>query len=81
MASNACLVTDYHADFERLFGNIPIPVYNSPSEAYEVCRQLLGDEGRRKEIVSQCQEVIDSRYRFKHLLVKLEEYSGIKMHI
>jgi spore maturation protein CgeB len=81
MASNVCLVTDYHTDFDRLFGNIPIPTYNSSGEAYEVCRKLLNDENRRKDIVMQCQQVVDSRYRFKHLLVKLEEYSGVRMHI
>ena len=31
--------------------------------------------------VMQWQQVVDSRYRFKHLLVKLEEYSGVRMHI
>ena len=81
MASNACLVTDYHADFERLFGNIPIPTYDSTGEAYTVCRQLLNDEKRRSEIVAQCQEVIDRKYRFKHLLPKLEENSGVKLHV
>ena len=80
MASNACLVTDYHADFETLFGKVPIPTYGSNSEAFEVCRQLLKDEGRRKEIVLQCQEVINKKYRFRHLLPQLEEYSGVDMH-
>ena len=75
------LVTDYHADFERLFGNIPIPTYDSAGEAYTVCRQLLNDEKRRSEIVAQCQEVIDRKYRFKHLLPKLEENSGVKLHV
>ena len=81
MASNACLVTDYHEDFKRLFGNIPIPTYESELEAYEVCRQLIKDESRRKEIVLQCQEVIENKYRFRHLLPRLEEYSGITLHV
>lgn len=81
IASNACLVTDYHEDFKRLFGNIPIPTYESELEAYEVCRQLIKDESRRKEIVLQCQEVIENKYRFRHLLPRLEEYSGITLHV
>ena len=72
MASNACLVTDKHEDFKRLFGKIPIPTYDSASEAYMVCKELLKDEARRREIVMQCQEVINNNYRFKHLLPKLE---------
>ena len=81
MASNACLVTDYHAGFKRLFGGIPIPVYESASEAYELCRQLVKDQSRRREIVLQCQETVANKYRFKHLLPKLEEYSGVTLHI
>lgn len=81
MASNACLVTDYHADFARLFGDIPIPTYDSEADARGVCKQLLEDESRRRNIVLQCQEVIDAKYRFKHLLSKLEEYSGVIMHV
>lgn len=81
MASNACLVTDYHAGFKRLFGDIPIPVYESASEAYELCRQLVKDQSRRREIVLQCQETVANKYRFKHLLPKLEEYSGVTLHI
>lgn len=81
MASNACLVTDYHTDFARLFGNIPIPTYDSEAEAREVCKRLIEDEERRRDIVLQCQEVVDAKYRFKHLLPKLEEYSGVTMHV
>lgn len=80
MASNACLVSDYHGDFAKLFGDIPIPVYESESEAHEVCKCLLMDESRRKDIVLQCQEIINTKYRFKHLLSKLEQYSGVIMH-
>ena len=81
MASNACLVTEYHAGLKRLFGDIPIPVYESASEAYELCRQLVKDQSRRREIVLQCQETVANKYRFKHLLPKLEEYSGVTLHI
>ena len=81
MASNACLVTDYHSDFARLFGDIPIPTYESEAEAREVCKRLLEDESRRRDIVLQCQEVVNAKYRFKHLLSKLEEYSGVVMHV
>ena len=81
MASNACLVSEHHSDFIRAFGNIPIPTYESEAEAREVCKRLLGDESRRRDIVLQCQEVINAKYRFKNLLLKLEEYSGVVMHI
>lgn len=80
MASNACLVTDNHSSFNRLFRNVPIPVYESVGEVRDICKCLINDESRRREIVLQCQEVINNKYRFRHLLPKLEEYSGVKMH-
>lgn len=80
MASNACLVSDYHSDFKDLFGNVPVPIYSSDREAYDICKQLLEDESRRRDIVLQCQDVINAKYRFKHLLPKFEEYSGVVMH-
>lgn len=81
MASNACLVSDYHSDFAKLFAHIPIPVYESEAEAHEICKRLLKDEGRRRDIVLQCQEIVNEKYRFKYLLLKLEQYSGVTMHI
>lgn len=81
MASNVCLVTDYHSNFASLFGNIPIPTYESEAEAREVCKRLIEDKSRRRDIVLQCQEVINTKYRFKHILSKLEEYSGVIMHV
>ena len=79
MASNACLVTDYHSDFDRLFPGLKLPIYHSEYEAREICQSLLKDESRRKEIVAQCREVIDKKYRFKHLLKRMEECSGVIM--
>lgn len=82
MASNACLVTDYHSDFRVLFPEVAdiIPTYSNPYEAYEVCRRLLKDDTHRKDIVAGCNTVINERYRFKDLLPKMEEYSGVCMH-
>lgn len=80
MASNACLVTDFHADFDEVFKGVKLPVYTSEYEAREICQRLLRDEQQRKDIVAQCQEIIDNRYRFKHLLKRMEECSGVIMH-
>lgn len=80
MASNACLVTDAHQSLEEFFPGVPIPIYHSVYEARDLCRDLLADESRRQEIVLQCQEVIEQKYRFRHLLEKMEDYFGIRMH-
>lgn len=80
MASNACLVTDAHQMLEEYFPGVPIPIYHSVYEARDLCRNLLEDESRRQEIVLQCQEVIEQKYRFRHLLEKMEGYFDMRMH-
>ena len=74
MASNACLVTEYRPDMSELFGNVDIPMFSTPAEAHRQCRELLEQESLRKEIVEQCHAVIDARFRFRHLLEKLEAF-------
>ncbi len=74
MASNACLVTEYRPDMSSLFGSIDIPTFSTPAEARSRCKELLEHESLRKEIVEQCHEVIDARFRFRHLLEKLEDF-------
>lgn len=74
MASNACLVTEYRPDMSSLFGNVDIPTFSTPAEARSRCRELLEHESLRKEIVEQCHAVIDARFRFRHLLEKLEDF-------
>lgn len=80
MASNGCLVSEYKPDIDRLFPNVPIPTFNNRYEARELCIKLLNDENMRKDIVAQCQEVIDKKYRFSHLLKSMEDFLGINLH-
>ena len=79
MASNACLVSEYKPDFEKLFPGINIPFFNSENEAYDLCKKLLENENMRLDIVAQCQESIDKNYRFKHILQKIEQFLAIKL--
>lgn len=79
MASDACLVTDYHSDFEKLFPGLKIPTYTSIYEARELCKKLIDDDVWRREVVLQCQEAVNEKFRFRNLLQKLEEYSGVNM--
>lgn len=79
MASNACLVSEYKPDFASLFPELPIPVFSNPYEARVLCQQLLQDEARRQDIVAQCQAVVDARYRFHHLLARLDGFLPISL--
>lgn len=79
MASNACLVSDYHEDFSLYFPEVSIPTYSSPAEAREVCSKLLKEDNLRKDIVAQCHEVINKKYRFDRYLSDLENVAGIPL--
>lgn len=78
MASNACLVSDPHADFAKLFPKVSIPVYHSAFEARELCLRLLKDEAMRLDIVAQCQDTAKN-YRFNNVLTKIESFLGIDL--
>lgn len=42
--SNACLVSDFHEDFNRVFPKDLFPIYNDEYEARKICEYLLKDE-------------------------------------
>lgn len=80
MASNGCLVSEHKSDLDRLFPNIPIPTFTNRYEAREVCLKLLNNENMRKDIVEQCQEVINEKCRFNNLSKTMEDFLGIDLH-
>lgn len=79
MASNACLVTEYHGDFDKYLPNLKLPYYSNAWEAREVCKKLLENENYRLDIVAQSQELINKNYRFENLLNIMEKYLGIAL--
>ena len=79
MASNACLVSEYCPDFEHLFPGVSIPLFSSRYEARELCRKLLDNENMRRDIVAQCNEIIDAKYRFENLVPPLEDFFQVSL--
>lgn len=77
MASNACLVTDAWSGVKKFFPEITLPIYKDEHQARDMCLKLLHDEILRTDIVGQCHEVVEKRYRFKNHLSQLEEITGI----
>lgn len=67
MASNACLVSDYHQDFDILFPTGLFPVYHTQYEAREICKALLNNESLRNEIVLGCQEYVLNNFSFNNV--------------
>ncbi len=54
-------------------------MFTSEIELQECCKKILVDEKLRLEIVEASHEVIDSSHRFKHVLQKLEEFTGLNL--
>lgn len=79
MASNACLVSEFKPDFKTVFPDVEIPLFYSIDEAYDVCKKLLDNENMRLDIVAQCQEIINKRYRVQNALQTIEEFIGVKL--
>lgn len=79
MASDACLVSEYRPDFDRHFAGVPIPLFHDRFEARELCRKLLESENMRQDIVERCNEVIERKFRFKHLVPQLEYFVGVSL--
>lgn len=80
LASNACLLTERSDDIKRLFPKVDIPVFTSPMEAREQCKRLIQNENLRRDIVCAAHEAIDQGFRFKHVLEKLEAFTGLQLH-
>lgn len=80
MASSSCLVSDYHSDFRKFFPNAPIPCFNSPFEAREICQRLLKNEAERNDIVAACNEQISDNFRVQHILDLIGDFIGLRLY-
>lgn len=78
MASNACLVNEYRPGIHDRLGSF-VPTYSSPYEAREVCKRLLENENLRADIVAQSNELVERKFRFRHILPVLESFTGVKL--
>lgn len=78
MASNACLVSEYSSDLIKLTKSyVDIPMFKTPWEARDICKELLVDEKTRKEIVVASQRYVDANARWIHRFKQMQEILGI----
>ena len=80
MASSACLVSEFTPNIKRFFPDIPIPTFTNAFEARGECQRLLKDDVFRKELTLMCQQEVDVRFRFKHVLPRIEELVGMSLN-
>lgn len=80
LASNACLLSDYRLDLEKLMKPyINIPMYTSSSEARELAIKLLRDDVWREEIIQASQKMIEENGRFEKKIKNISKFINIKL--
>lgn len=77
LASNACLVSDYHSDYKKYFGNLHIPIYQDEFEARELCKSFLRDEEARKQIVHDSNKLIEKDFTLENMLEPIQQLAGV----
>lgn len=80
MASNAVLVSDKKSDLINDFAEtVPLQLYETPYEAYEITKRLLSEKKLREDIVKASQASIDAGFRWKHRLNQIQDITKITL--
>lgn len=77
MASNSCLVTEYQPALKEICKGIDLPMYENQYDARDICKKLLTNENMRKDIVLQCQELVNTKYRIENVFDDFMNFLGI----
>jgi len=76
MATSCCLVTEECEGIKRLFPGLALPTFRNAWEARQVCRRLLESKSERDELSAACRQIVDEKFRFRHVLPVLENAVG-----
>lgn len=79
LASNACLVTEYAEDLQKI-GFDFIPTFKTEKELRPICVELLSNETLRNKIVKEANTLINQKFRFKHVLLEIENFLNMDLH-
>ncbi len=77
LASNSLLLSNPTSDLSNMFE--VVPVYNSDKELKEMCAYYLKNDLERKDIVKECQKIINQKHRYIHLLKIIEDFADVKL--
>ena len=77
--SNACLVSDFHEDFNRVFPKDLFPIYNDEYEARKICEYLLKDEKARLNIVKRSQEFMKTHFDVHTFFEEVEKMVSVQL--
>ena len=74
MASNACLVSSSSSELRQATKEfVDLPMFDTPYEARKICKDLLENESRRKEIVLASQDFIEKKGRWIERIKEMEQ--------
>jgi len=80
MASNACLVVSESKQLRELTKDyVDLPMYKTPWEAREICKELLENDEKRMGIVKACQKYVDENARWILRFREMENILGVKL--
>jgi spore maturation protein CgeB len=80
LASDAVLLSDHKVDLVHDFGKVvPLQLYHSPTEAYEISKRLLNDSQLRQDIVEQQNACIEKNFRWHHRFPLLQQLTGVNL--
>ena len=80
MASNACLISSYSSELKDLtLPSVKLPMYYSPSEAREICIDLLENKEKRDEIVKASQEYVEKNCRWRKRFEEMESILNLSL--
>ena len=80
MATNSVILSDYRPYLKKITANhVDIPMYSSPYEAYQLAKELIDDQERRKDIILASQELINREHRWNHRTALIEEALNMKI--
>lgn len=80
MASNACLISSYSSELKaKTKGFVDLPMFHTPLEAREICKDLLENTEKRKELVLASQDFIEKNGRWINQIKKMEQILGMKL--
>ena len=79
MGSSALLISDYHVGINDCFQGVEIPMYKDMFQARDLCKYYLEHEKERRDIVLECNKIIESKYRLINLLQLIGQNLDIKL--
>lgn len=80
MASNAVLVSDRKPDLISDFGQqVPLQLFDNPSEAYHLCKKLLAEPALRADVVAASQAAIALGHTWHQRLSEISSIVSVPM--